>query len=97
MLNKTTIFFIFLFYLVIVFFVLSALPPDMVSADATKQNLGIKINFLGLTWDLGSTFLGNIITNVNNIPIAINIIFIVIPSVMVVVFGIAQFIPTEPS
>jgi hypothetical protein len=98
MLNKTTVFVVTLFYLVIVFFVLGAIGNDIdVNYTSTAQSMGGTVKFLGMSVNIGGGFLGNIVLGIQSLPIAINTIFIIIPAIMCVVFGIAQFIPTEPS
>lgn len=98
MTNRTTIFIVCLVYLVALGFLLNAMSETIVlNYETTSQSLGFSINFLGMEIGLGDSFLGNIVLSIAVLPIAINTIFIIIPSILVIVFGIAQFIPTIPS
>ena len=98
MTNRTTVFIVCLIYLVGLAFLLNAMSETIViNYETTSQSLGFSISFLGMKISLGESFLGNIVLSIAVLPIWVNTIFIIIPSVLVIVFGIAQFIPTIPS
>ena len=99
--NKTSVFIICLLYLVALSFLLDAMSVTIVSMNnqytETSQSLGFHLDFLGMNIGLGDSFLGNIVISIALLPIWANTLFIVIPSILCIVYGIAQFIPTVPS
>lgn len=96
--NRTTIFLVCLVYLLLLAFFLDAIGNSLaINYTTTGQSLGTTISFLGMTIELGGGFFGNIVLSVSTIPLWVNTILIIVPSIICIAYGIAQFIPTVPS
>ena len=96
--NRVTVFLVCLVYLVGLAFLLNAISEDIaIDYSTTSQSIGTSFTFLGFDFTLGDSFLGNIVISIANIPVFINVLFVIIPSIICAVFGIMMFIPTIPS
>lgn len=96
--NRVTVFLVCLFYLVGLAFLLNAMSETIaIDYSTTSQGIGQSFSFLGFNFMLGESFLGNVVVSIANIPLWFNSIFIVMPFILMVTFGIMMWIPTIPS
>lgn len=96
--NRVTVFIICLFYLIGLGFLLNAMS-ETIAIDYTEssQGFGNSFTFLGFEFTIGESIFGNIVISIANLPLWINTLFIVIPSILLIYFGIMMWIPTIPS
>jgi len=85
-------------YLMGAYFMLDAIGNDLVlEYQSTTQSIGMPIEFLGMSFTVFGGIFGNILVSVSMLPLWMNTLFIIVPSILLPVLVILMFIPTMPS
>lgn len=99
MLNRTTVIIILIVYLLSLGFILSAINTD-VSVNYSNENTTVGNSTYSIfgfeLYHSDGISLGNLVTNISDLPIWFNSLFILLPVILLTVFVILMFIPTIP-